>query len=76
MATIEINIPDEYISLIVEAYKSKMVQADAADIENPTGAEILKVVKRHWAEVTKIEVDIYREKLHREQFTPTDLEMT
>lgn len=76
MAIIQIEILDEHVPRIVAAYKMRLAEGDAVDMENPTDAEVLAVLKRHWKQVTKKEVDAFEENAHRIEFSPTDLDIT
>ncbi len=76
MADITITIPDEHVPLVKEAYTLRLAPGDAVDMENPTDAEVLVVLKRHWIQVTKKEVDAFQQNKHRIEFSPTNINYT
>lgn len=76
MATLTINLPDAVLPRVVSAFKPKLEEGDAVDLENPTNAEIAAKVKSFMIKMTKRVVENYEKQVDAEQFSFTDLGMS
>lgn len=76
MANITITVPTAAVNRAKIAYKSKLQSDDAVDPDNPTGTEILKVVKRHLITELKLVIQHYERDEAHNSFEPDPIDIT
>lgn len=76
MAQIQLNIPNDEMPRIKEAFKAMLQEGDAVDINNPTDQEILILYKSFLKNVTLKRVLDYEKTLYYSQFEVDNINIT